>query len=190
MAGVPIFRSRVSAIGDLVQVLRFRCGCGSRTWMPASGRAAIAMAAVRHDTRGPPGTVFDHSIVRPPTDVMAITSLPKTAKQNSKGNRRPDDWLGGSFQVAGGGPGWQVAGILPQSSILPIRQPLAASRYHLLLQNSFAIGLPPSVIGTGRPPAMRSLEVSTCIAARIVAWKSGTLTGSLTTVLENSSVSP
>ena len=59
------------------------------------------MAAVRHGTCVSPGIVFDHFIVRLPTDVMAITSLPKTAKQNSKGNRRPDDWLGTHFQVSG-----------------------------------------------------------------------------------------
>ena len=35
------------------------------------------MTAVRHGTCISPGIAFDHSIVRPPTDVMAITSLPK-----------------------------------------------------------------------------------------------------------------
>ena len=70
------------------------------------------MAAVRHGTCGSPGIVFDHSIVSPPTDVMAITSLPKAGDIHLKGNRRPDGVLGGSFQVAGGGPRWRVAGII------------------------------------------------------------------------------
>ena len=35
------------------------------------------MAAVRKDTCVSPGKVTDHSDIRPPTDVMAITSLPK-----------------------------------------------------------------------------------------------------------------
>ena len=34
------------------------------------------MAAVRHGTGGDPGAVFDRPSVRPPTDVIAITSLP------------------------------------------------------------------------------------------------------------------
>ncbi len=34
------------------------------------------MAAVRHSKCFSPGMVFAHFIVRPPTDVMAITSLP------------------------------------------------------------------------------------------------------------------
>ena len=40
------------------------------------GRAAIAMAAVRHGTSESRAGSFDHTMVRPPTDVMAITSLP------------------------------------------------------------------------------------------------------------------
>ena len=40
------------------------------------GRAVIAMAAVRVRTRVEPGKVTDLSDIRPPTDVMAITSLP------------------------------------------------------------------------------------------------------------------
>ena len=75
--------------------------------IPIIGRAAIAIAAIRHGTRVVTGRLFDRSHLRPPTDVMAITSLPKTAKQNSKGNRRPDDWLGCPFS----GPGSQLSGI-------------------------------------------------------------------------------
>ena len=41
-----------------------------------TGRAAIAMAAVRSGGRESPGMVFADSDIRPPTDVMAITSLP------------------------------------------------------------------------------------------------------------------
>ena len=41
------------------------------------GRAAIAMAAVRRRTRHEPGKVTDYTGVRPPTDVMVITSLPR-----------------------------------------------------------------------------------------------------------------
>ena len=40
------------------------------------GRAVIAMTAVRNRARVEPGKVTDLSDVRPPTDVMAITSLP------------------------------------------------------------------------------------------------------------------
>ena len=40
------------------------------------GRAVIAMTAVRIRARVVPGKVTDHPDIRPPTDVMAITSLP------------------------------------------------------------------------------------------------------------------
>ena len=43
----------------------------------ALGRAVIAMAAVRIRTCDEPGEIIDRSDIRPPTDVMAITSLPK-----------------------------------------------------------------------------------------------------------------
>ena len=43
----------------------------------ALGRAAIAMAAVRRRACREPGKITDHPDVRPPTDVMAITSLPR-----------------------------------------------------------------------------------------------------------------
>ena len=46
----------------------------------AFGRAAIAMAAVRRSSCESPGIVFDPSHVGPPTDVMAITSLPKAER--------------------------------------------------------------------------------------------------------------
>ena len=42
------------------------------------GRAAIAMAAVLVRTYIEPGKVTDLSDLRPPTDVMAITSLPRS----------------------------------------------------------------------------------------------------------------
>ena len=41
------------------------------------GRAVIAMTAVRRGTCVEPGKVTDHPDIRPPTDVMAITSLPQ-----------------------------------------------------------------------------------------------------------------
>ena len=47
------------------------------------GRAAIAMAAVRIRARVEPGKVTDLSDIRPPTDVMAITSLPYVPRQSS-----------------------------------------------------------------------------------------------------------
>jgi hypothetical protein len=50
-----------------------RIGCGGL------GRAVIAMTAVRILTCVVPGRVTDLSDVRPPTDVMAITSLPQAA---------------------------------------------------------------------------------------------------------------
>jgi hypothetical protein len=40
------------------------------------GRAVIAMTAVRIDTLVQAGKVTDQPDIRPPTDVMAITSLP------------------------------------------------------------------------------------------------------------------
>jgi hypothetical protein len=46
----------------------------------ASGRAVIAMTAVRNGKPDEPGKVTDRSEVRPPTDVMAITSLPFTSR--------------------------------------------------------------------------------------------------------------
>ena len=42
----------------------------------ASGRAVIAMTAVRIGAHDEPGKVTDLSDIRPPTVVMAITSLP------------------------------------------------------------------------------------------------------------------
>jgi hypothetical protein len=44
------------------------------------GRAVIAMAAVRVRTCVEPGMVTDLSDLIPPTDVMAITSLPRSHK--------------------------------------------------------------------------------------------------------------
>ncbi len=41
------------------------------------GRAVIAMTAVRRRAFHDPGKVIVHFDVRPPTDVMAITSLPR-----------------------------------------------------------------------------------------------------------------
>jgi hypothetical protein len=43
---------------------------------PQLGRAVIAMTAVRIGTLVQTGKVADLSDIRPPTDVMAITSLP------------------------------------------------------------------------------------------------------------------
>ena len=42
----------------------------------ALGRAVIAMTAVRIGSRYEAGKVTDQPDIRPPTDVMAITSLP------------------------------------------------------------------------------------------------------------------
>ena len=42
----------------------------------ALGRAVIAMTAVRIGAHVEPGKVTDPFDIRPPTDVMAITSLP------------------------------------------------------------------------------------------------------------------
>jgi hypothetical protein len=50
------------------------------------------MTAVRRGTCREPGVTIDHSIVRPPTDVMAITSLPEP--EVTKGDRKLDEWLG------------------------------------------------------------------------------------------------
>ena len=40
------------------------------------GRTVIAMIGVRIGARDEPGKATDHPDIRPPTDVMAITSLP------------------------------------------------------------------------------------------------------------------
>ena len=44
----------------------------------ALGRAVFAMTAVRIGACVEPGKVTDPFDIRPPTDVMAITSLPQT----------------------------------------------------------------------------------------------------------------
>jgi hypothetical protein len=44
----------------------------------ALGRAVIAMTAVSIGAHNEPGTITDLYEIRPPTDVMAITSLPQT----------------------------------------------------------------------------------------------------------------
>ena len=49
---------------------------GNRMGCIAWGRAVIAMTAVRIRAYVEPGRVTDLSDVRPPTDVMSITSLP------------------------------------------------------------------------------------------------------------------
>jgi hypothetical protein len=49
----------------------------------ALGRAVIAMTAVRIRACVEQGKVTDLSDIRPPTDVMAITSLPQTPNQSS-----------------------------------------------------------------------------------------------------------
>ena len=48
------------------------------------------MAAVCGRACDEPGEVFDHAHLRPPTDVMVITSLPQDKEAAPKGNRRPD----------------------------------------------------------------------------------------------------
>jgi hypothetical protein len=44
---------------------------------PVMGRAAIAMAAVRVGAKASPGSINGQAKVRPPTDAMVITSLPR-----------------------------------------------------------------------------------------------------------------
>ena len=52
------------------------------------GRAVIAMTAIRIRACVVPGKVTGHPDIRPPTDVMAITSLPHApAKQLASGCR-------------------------------------------------------------------------------------------------------
>ena len=53
------------------------------------GRAAIAMAAVRLGTCAEPGKITGHRDLRPPTDVMVITSLP--ARRSREGTRWQGD---------------------------------------------------------------------------------------------------
>ena len=49
------------------------------------------MTAVRNGARDEPGKVDDRSDVRPPTDVMAITSLPTTALRRL-GTKKDSTW--------------------------------------------------------------------------------------------------
>ena len=73
---------------------------------------------------------------------MAITSLPKTAKQNSKGNRRPDDWLGVRFRwrVAAPGGRWQHSALChPPSIQSSFQTPTPIPKTHTILA-----GTPPS----------------------------------------------
>ena len=67
------------------------------------------MAAVRGRACDEPGEVFDHAHLRPPTDVMVITSLPQDKEAAPKG--RPESGYhsqvsGLSYQVSG--TGYQV----------------------------------------------------------------------------------
>ena len=73
------------------------------------GRAVIAMTAVRIRTCVEPGKLTDFSNLRPPTDVMAITSLPEAPA---------------NYPVSG----------LPLLLGVPVRQPLTANRHHLPLK--------------------------------------------------------
>ncbi len=57
-------------------MLQGETGNREESFGSASGRAAIAMAAVRIGMYASVGKVTDRSNIRPPTDVMAITSLP------------------------------------------------------------------------------------------------------------------
>jgi hypothetical protein len=58
----------------------------------------------RHSPRHarPPDRVFDHTKVRPPTDVIVITSLPRDS--HSKGDRKPEDWPGAFLPGLGSRP--------------------------------------------------------------------------------------
>ena len=56
--------------------LLFHLSASRQPLPPEMGRAAIAMAAVRRGTCDESGGISDRSKLRPPTDVMAITSLP------------------------------------------------------------------------------------------------------------------
>ena len=52
------------------------------------GRAVIAITAVRVRPRVEPGKVTDLSDIRPPTDVMAITSLPRFPRTRTNNQER------------------------------------------------------------------------------------------------------
>jgi len=68
------------------------------------------MAAVRRGACGEPGRLFGHSNVRPPTDVMAITSLPRDSRRPA--TRHPglppatrNEWRAESMAD----DGWQIS---------------------------------------------------------------------------------
>ena len=52
----------------------------------ALGRAVITMAAVRRGVLVEPDKATDHYGVGPPTDVMAITSLPRDSRRPATGH--------------------------------------------------------------------------------------------------------
>jgi hypothetical protein len=58
---------------------------GSMGRIQALGRAAITKAAVRRSTGESPGRVFGSFNLLPPTDVMAITSLPRGSHSRETG---------------------------------------------------------------------------------------------------------
>jgi hypothetical protein len=58
-------------------MLQGETGNRQESFGSASGRVAIAMAAVRIGMYASVGKVTDRSNIRPRTDVMAITSLPQ-----------------------------------------------------------------------------------------------------------------
>ena len=74
--------------------------------------------------RATPGRVFDHTKVRPPTDVIVITSHPRDS--HSKGDRKPEDWPGYLFRVSGLGRQVPDSGVKVQAQVREIR-PLSSA---------------------------------------------------------------
>ncbi len=60
----------------------------------ASGRPGIAMTAVRRRACAEPGEITGSDEVRPPTDVMVITSLPaRRSREGTRGHVDKGAWV-------------------------------------------------------------------------------------------------
>ena len=88
------------------------------------GRAVIAMTAVRIRARVEPGKVTGQSDIRPPTDVMAITSLPYAPTNHPVS--------GFPLSVYCPPPATWGCHLPLETYVSPTRQPPTASRFRLL----------------------------------------------------------
>ena len=106
-----------------------------------------------------PAEIIDYNKLRPPTDVMAITSLPIA-----------------HLQVAGGSPRWQVAGLfnsaqgkLGQHAVLTLPQGMhyPDTRYSIL----DTLIIPSSAICHRLSPLAASPRYSPVVMSSVWSWK-------------------